>query len=74
MEKRVECEQSNIPHRKGARVSVTHTSVSMCTGLLFLLGICLASPLQRFWPSAEKWLSVTALAAVFVPVTYKPKF
>lgn len=34
--------------------------------ICFLLDIYMSSPLQRFWPSAEKWLSVTVLVAKFV--------
>lgn len=58
--KRAECVKEIFAIGKGVWVA------SKCTGLSVFCWISMSSPLQRFWPSAEKWLSVTVLVAKFV--------
>lgn len=59
--KRAECVQSNTCHWKGGM-----HDIQVYRTVCFLLDICISSPVQRFWPSAEKCLSVTVLVARFV--------
>lgn len=64
--KRAECVQSNTCHWKGSM-----SDIQVYRSIYFLLDICISSPVQRFWPSAEKWLSVTVLVAKFVHLENK---